>query len=123
MERRAILIAIIGWLTFTFVFLALQGIAPQSHRGSSWPPGVIEQALSHSPTYREILRLSDRPEFYVEDRSSAFLELAIGCDVEVSEELHRFDRWATLRVFRDGAITKLGYDKNMEYQWESEYRP
>jgi len=123
MEWQAIRIAVIGALSFAIVALPLKVTAPQLDQFSPWTSAFIEEALSHSPTYREILRWSDRPEVYAEDRNLAFLELAIGCDVEISEKVHRFERWATLRLFRDGAISKEGYDSDMEYQWESEYRP
>jgi hypothetical protein len=123
MARRAITLTAIALLSLANFVPPLLITPREPLDGSPWPSDSIVQALVNSPTYCKILEVSDRPEHHLDYHGPAFLDVAVGCDVEIDTDLHLFERWATLRLFRGGAISKLGYDADGEYQWEPEYRP
>ena len=78
----------------------------------------VAKALDNSPTYAELKRRVPIAGFILDSENHRYYVVDVGEDLS-----EHFMRSTTLRVYKDGAISKLVLDNSFEESWEFEYRP
>jgi hypothetical protein len=109
--------------TCFLVLLAIVGGCSESRRSlntSNDGIATVADRLSHSCAFRKVQRDARyHPRFFVDDETADYWEVAVGDDdVPIGDDVFRFDRWDTVRVYKNGDIKKLDAARDI---WLDDY--
>lgn len=95
-------LAVLGVL----VAYASGGLRPKLESEGARLDGLLER----SPAFAALQRRASRPCYFIENRGARSWEVAYGNSLP-----ERFDRWGTLKVYRNGLILRWSFKKDA---WE-----